>query len=513
MPLTPSPDHPIHRMRASEFAQLVEATLFEAIGNRQRGSQGMVDGRPDTKFSERLTGEQVTVETAKAPPFDPLGPPIPFLPDTALRTSREARKAAGLTPTFSGGLTGSFSELHVPLRLAARPFGKALDVAKLGNDDAQRQRIAELVAKFSDQQKLEARKAAMVADTGNYPVELVQELERVKQVPVKLTIDGHQQTVMFDNVRIGREMGNDVRIGDKNAVLAHVLMAAGMNVRTLGGRPDLETKFITSAIGNFSDILVTTDAVYDYLRAELVKKKIPDPDKVLKDSGLGFDSKAAEAALLSQVPIIKLSSVISPLASSMHIDTMVAPLLAVVGEKLDDVPAIHNAEHGARLLEAMLLRIHSHEHHNRVKFTVNDEAVKRHVRSSALARPHDVAALVANKDVQAMLVAAKAVANTEKDDPYLHHGRDDMVRGLQTLERALARQEEVATVLAQTKPGSSLRAAAEAGMNRDALEAATAQVMQAFSKEAEAKKGFGALIREEMALRAHKAKGDVPPLP
>lgn len=553
MALIPSPDHPIHQMTNSSFAKLIRETMFSAIGRAEIGGQRSPEGHLEHSHPTRLRGgKRVTVERDPTPPNDAFGPPISMVPGLIERYSLKERSNRGLKPSFTGGFTGAFGDIHLLLIGMGAAYGRVIETNELGNDAEQKARISDLLAKWSDHKSHEARKADhekyMAAsdddESTRYPQMLADELAALKKVPIKLKIDGKTQVIEFDNVRIGLH----------DAPLAHVLVATGFNAKSLGSRPLHEKKFIISAVSNFDNILVTTDMVADHLEKELAKKlarsgKSANPDEarilahqILKDSGLHFDSQRAERALLAHVPLIKLMDVIAPLIHAEGTHHTTQPLLDTVGETVPKHPPIHNAEHGARLIEALLenattikdrmqwLNPSPDKDPERAK--LNPDAIRKHVRKSAMQRPFDVAALTDNPDVQKLLAYQRQQAESNAH-------LDDVKRALETLDIAIAKQHELgkktdavkrattyeAGTVRRTlgkimrrpvdeRPVGSLHSALASGMGPDELDRIVSEVVAAFTTGSpEPQKNFSEMVRERMEANAQLARKDIPPLP
>lgn len=528
-----SPDNPIHRMKASEFAHLIEQHLFGMAGGRPQFSHDKTRNPDGTvtigsTFFANFAKDRVTVEK-DAPPDDPMGPPLGMMGSIMGRLSKEERSRAGLKPAFSGGMSGAFEDLHIAFIGAASQFGLALDKDKLGNDPEQNQRIKALLAQWTDHMTHEGRKDKVWESGVEYPKQLAAELATVKKVPLKLKdAEGKTLEMEVDNRPIGLE----------NAPLAHVLIAAEKNALALNGRPYEEMKFITAAIGGFSRILDSTDQVHDYIREQMVAQGVPDPDGALKKSKLAFDSQRAERILLNHAPTLKLMNVIAPLTlGHAHVSSL-NPLLELVGDKVEDTPPIQNAEQGARLLETLLTRFtkmqdlgsypHKEEGTSERENGLNADAIRRHLRGEALARPFDVANLGENPEVQKLLALAES-----------YRGRfEDVDRALRTWERALSQQQSLAgerEAIADAttyKPGKiravaervwhgkwtgraegSTLAAIDSGMNRDEYDALMRDVIALFDDPKNKDVNFSTAIREEMKNRAARSSKDVPPVP
>jgi hypothetical protein len=523
MALTPSPDNPIHKMKTSEFAHLIQDTLFLAVGGREHGSQQrMPDGGVESSHFPRMgtRGERHIAERDN-PPDDPEGPPMSQMASTMKRETKYIRAKQGMKPSFSGGIRGTFGEMHMLFIGAGAAFGKALDEAQLGNDDAQKARIAGLMAQWSDNRPSPERFRLGWDDEKpviDYAAELANEMAAVKEVPVKLMVDGKPQTIMVENVRIG----------EHNAPLAQVLYAVGKNSISLTERPGNEIKFLTEAASNFANILTTTDQVHDYLKEQLAAKGIANPDKVLKDNKLSFDSERAEEMILTHAPMLKLSDVIAPLVYSGGTAERLNPILKLVGEESEPYPPVINAEHGARLLEAILYRVAGEA--DAAVESIDHKAIRTHLRSSAMESPFELSRLADNDGVQKMFELAQAKRG---EDP-------DLDRALETFERAIQKQYELDSKYdsvrkavtyepntverwrdhlregkSQSKRKSNLLDAIDSGMNKDAFDAIMASVIDKFTRPEGPPndKSFSDLVRDEMKKRAARAQKDVPPLP
>ncbi len=494
-----------------------------AIGGREHGSQQrMPDGGVESSHFPRMgsMGDRHVAERDN-PPNDQDGPPLSQLASTMKRETKYLRAKQGMKPSFSGGIRGTFGELHMLFIGAGAAFGKALDEAQLGNDDDQKARISALMSQWSDNKPSPDRYRMGWSEEKlpvDYAAELANEMAAVKEVPVKLMIEGKPQTIMVDNVRIG----------EHNAPLAQVLYAVGKNSISLTERPGNEVVFLTSAASNFANILTTTDQVHDYLKEQLTAKGIGNPEKVLKDSKLSFDSERAEEMLLAHAPMLKLSDVIAPLIASEGVAERLDPILKLVGQESEQYPPVINAEHGARLLEAILYRV-AGEGETPVE-GIDHKAIRMHLRGSAMQKPFELSGLADNEGVQKMFELAQAKRD---EDPYLD-------RALETFERAIEKQydldskyDSVRSAVTyepnmverwrdhltegkpQSKSGSSLLEAIDSGMNKDAFDAMMTAVIDKFTRpEGPPKdKSFSDLIRDEMKKRGSRAQKDVPPLP
>lgn len=511
-----SPDNPIHRLKASEFGEMVEYLLLPMIGDRPHlSSQQMPDGSFERGHFSRLDHKWVNIEREN-PPHDPMGPSLSMTASTMPRDTRERRKKNGLKPSFRGGPGNSFNDLHDLFLGIGGSLGKILDKEKLGDNEEQQKRIAELLTYWSDN----THPVAAPAGT-NYGKQLEEALASLKTVPVKLKVGKKTIQVSFDNAILGLN----------KAPLAHILLAAEKNSRQLMGRPGDETDFITHAISNFSRILVTTDEVLDYMRAELVKQGVENVDAILKQNNLSFNSEQAERILLKNAPMLKLATVIAPLVHARVDKERLKNFLQLVvtdeEEKkkvLPEIPPIHNAEHGARLIEAILIRVNLFD----APKDIDEHALKTYLRSSAHEAPFNVARLTEHEEVRKLLAHAETKSAT---DP-------ELKRALDTLNSAISSQFDLGCegdsvsnavlykrgwvgklsdhVMGRTTPektSSSLIEAIDAGMNRDAFDAMIRDINHLFTQSEAPEKSYSEYIRDEVKNRAAAIRKDIPPLP
>ncbi len=528
MPLTPSPDNPIHALKTSEFAHLIQNNLFSMIGRDQSGQSRTPEGELQTRHYTRIKREEHIAERDN-PPNDPMGPPLSQMSSTMMRETRMVRAKAGKKPSFTGGLNGAFGELHIVFIGAGAAFGQALDEKQLGNDDAQRERISSLISQWSDNDPSNERVKGRWQEPGEtktYAQDLAAELATLDKVPVQFTIDGTKKTLMIDNTRIG----------EHHAPLAHVLFAVGKNSISLTERPHNEVQFLIAGASNFANILTTTDQVHDYLKEQLIAQGIENPDKVLKDSKLSFDSTRAEAMLLAHAPVLKLSDVIGPLVHAYVSPDSLNTILNLVGQQVEEHPPVVNAEQGARLLEAILHSVKENSYYDvppdnlKAAAELDDKAIRTFLRTSAREEPFDLSRLADNPQVQTMFEIAQA---RRDQDPQLD-------RALATFERAIDQQmalddkydavksattyepntlqrwrDRIIEGSVQSKSKGSLVEAIDSGMNQDAFDAMMANVIDQFTRPdgPPADKNFSDVVRDEMAKRKARAHKDIPPLP
>ena len=530
-----NPENPIHKMSNSEFATLVENTLLPASGGRDLLSHTKnEDGTVSTTHPRRGGGKKVDVET-EASPDDPLGPPKSMVAGLALAPTAEDRKSRGLRPTLKGGITGSFGEMHHVFMNVGKHYGRVLDLQTIGNDAAQNARINALVAQWSDSLPSVEKRKVLWEKTNGYPEALAAEFATLTTVPLALKVDG--KTVLFHipNAKIGLEQ----------APLAHVLFAAGKNGINLSARPTQETAFITQGVANFSRILMSTDMVYNYVKSELEKQGVKEAGRILQNSKLGFDSARAEQLVLAHVPMLQLSDVISSLLAERHTDYLLAPLLEAGGETTQRFPSLHNAEHGARLLEALLYRLtdfydeqvsspNTEKGTTAKNLGLDTVAIKRYLRQSALDAPMDVAKLAQDQGVQKLLQLAKQAA---PDD-------DAIERAVKIFETAVVSQKDVAAKhdrvrdkllympglkeralhrITSLKPAprkleSNVLKAMDSGINDAEMGAMMREVIHIMShgdpESPDRKMGnFSEEVERQRARRAERAQKDVPPLP
>ena len=263
-----------------------------------------------------------------------------------------------------------------------------------------------------------------------YPKQLAEALTQLPRIPLKIHINGEKGPLWVDNIPICTPAVGDRR--EKTVPLAHALLALEKNAKSLaGGRPTAETNFITNAIHYFSRIMITTEIIHRELIGLMARQGITNAEAILKEKKLGFEAKRADEMLTKHAPFLKLAAVIAPLTGAYFDEKNINELLGLIHQKVEEVPPIVNAEHGARLLEAML---HYLTDYAPDKKGLDVSAIKSYLRKSVHDQPFNVAALKEHDGVQEMLRLATEEA---KQAPALR-------RALNTWNRALVSQHETA---------------------------------------------------------------------
>ena len=124
---------PIYAIGQYEFAALVEKALLPLVGGRPQlthnhAADGTLESY-DIRFRDNIIERD-------NPPANPMGPHIGWAPTLIGRNSRDERKERGLKPTFTGGATSGFADLHLSFIGAAARYGALLDKEALRDSSA-----------------------------------------------------------------------------------------------------------------------------------------------------------------------------------------------------------------------------------------------------------------------------------------------------------------------------------------------------------------------------------------
>jgi len=257
----------------------------------------------------------------------------------------------------------------------------------------------------------------------DYTGELDQKLavSSLAQLPVELLINGEKQTVLFAN--------KELKLPYATKSLAYSMFALGKAGLRLDMRPLPEYAFINTPLNLGQSLVEAMQCVKAELSAQLKQKGIPDPERVLRDSGLDMDRTQFKRTLFSMGNILAIYQLAAKLGNppDEKIDSAgMIKMLGNCGVKPVVQPILEDAYEAQLLLDSVEHYLQKYTPAILAKHAARD--VENTLGKAVEKNPGDAKALLQNDRAQQLICATREAAENWSHSSILRNVLDVVAR-------------------------------------------------------------------------------------